>query len=321
MDKVTVPSAAAFGAVPSPAPVPSTAPKKIKLSASRSFTGSSHHGHGHGSGPSTPAPQIRRDPIPATEPRPAGPPTITTTTTTTTVSTSSDSISVQPLHRLPASLAGLPASSPVMSSQHLNGTARPAEKRPKPPKKRKSDDGDGVDRPKKLVRGDVGTNGQPRKIVRLRFSAWDRLPSHIRDKIRSERRTGPPASSTIRVTPAQTKRTALPGHPVHPADTPTRPAVPAAAVAQTPAPNGGGPPIIKPRKALPSSPRPQHARPPPSTPAADTGEPKKKIIKLKFKPASHGAPSSSSSSSQGGAPQGAAASRATPQMSPPQTPR
>ncbi|KAL2169912.1 hypothetical protein VTG60DRAFT_5456 [Thermothelomyces hinnuleus] len=286
--KTTEPSVPTFTTVPSTTPA-STAPKKIKLSANRSFTGSTHHG------PSTPAPQIRKESIPVTEPRPAVP--------ATTDLPSSDSISVQPLHRLPTSLTGPPASSPVMSSQQLNGTARPAEKRPKPPKKRKSDDGDGIDRPKKVARGDIGANGQPKKIVKIPFSAWDRLPSHIRDRIRAEK-AAPPASSTIRVTPAQTKRTALPGHSVQYADTPTRPAVPAAD-AQAPAPNGGQS-IIKQRKALPSSPRPQLARPP-STPTVETGEPKKKIIKLKFKPASHGA-------SHG-------ASQAPPQTSPPQTPR
>ncbi|KAL2146855.1 hypothetical protein VTI28DRAFT_1958 [Corynascus sepedonium] len=273
VDKAPEPS---VPAPPTATTTPASAgPKKIKLNTNRSFSFTNNSPH-------TPAPPPRKDSISVTvPPRPPVP--------TTAAPPSSDSISVQPLGRPSVSLAGPAASPLVISSQSLPGTAKSAEKRPKPPKKRKSDDGEGVDRPKKVARGENGVNGQPRKLVRIPFSAWDRLPSHIRNLIRTEKAASS-GSSTIHATPAQAKRTALPGHSGLSAETPARPASPAIE-AQTPGLNGGQS-TIKKRKPLPSG--PQHhspaQAPAPSTPAtgAETGEPKKKIIKLKFKPASHG---------------------------------
>lgn len=266
-----------------PAPPPQWEPpkpaevKKIKLNTNKSFSGPSNNG------PHTPVPHVRKDSISVTLPRPAAP-------TAAAALPSSDSISVQPLARLSTPSAA-PPSSPgsAVYSQHTNGgAAKTIDKRPKlPPKKRKSDEGDGVgvDRPKKVAKVESGMNGRPRKIVRLPFTAWDRLPARIRDNIRGGKANHPAASSTIVATPAHAKRSALPGHPDPSAYATARPCSPAVEPRSSPGLNGGHSGIKK-RKPLPSAAPQHHSPPPPSTPATsgETGEPKKKIIKLKFRP-------------------------------------
>jgi transcription initiation factor TFIID subunit 2 len=254
--------------------------KKIKLSTKSSFSGPSTNGP-----PPAPAPHVRKDSISVTVPRPAVPPAAG-------LASSLDSISVQPLARLSTPLAGSPQPPAVVYSQPLNGTAKPAEKRPKPPKKRKSDEGDGVDRPKKVARIENGVNGRPRKLVTLPFTAWDRLPARIGDKIRAEKAASAAASSTIVATPAHAKRAPLPGHAGHPAYATARPGSPAADPRSSPGINGGGQSAIKKRKPLPSAAPQHHSPPPPSTPATggETAEPKKKIIKLKFRPSMQTSP-------------------------------
>ncbi|KAH6854221.1 hypothetical protein B0I37DRAFT_300428 [Chaetomium sp. MPI-CAGE-AT-0009] len=259
-----------------PAPPPQWEPKptevkKIKLNTNKSFIGPSNNG------PPTPVPHVRKDSISVTLPRPP--------VSATTASASSDSISVQPIARLSTPLAGPPSPAAAVYSQQLNGVAKTADKRPKPLlKKRKSDEGEVADRPKKVARVESGMNGRPRKLVRLPFTAWDRLPSRIRDRIRAEK-ANPPASSTIVATPAHAKRSALPGHPEPSARATPRPRSPAPDSRSSPGLNGGHSGIKK-RKPLPSAAPQHHSPPPPSTPAitGEASEPKKKIIKLKFRP-------------------------------------
>jgi transcription initiation factor TFIID subunit 2 len=185
----------------------------------------------------------------------------------------------------------------VVQNPLPNGAAKVAvDKRPKPPKKRKSDEGDGIDRPKKAPRVENGVHRRATKIVTMRFRAWDRLPSRIRDKIRPGNAT-PAAASTIVATPAGAKRTALPGHPDSFAA--ARTGSPATDARASPAANGAQS-ANKKRKPLPSSaPQVHHSPPPlpplppqPSTPA-NGGEPAerpKKLIKLKLKSASQASP-------------------------------
>jgi transcription initiation factor TFIID subunit 2 len=198
------------------------------------------------------------------------------------------------------------------NDQQLNGAAKAAEKRPKAPKKRKSDEGEGVDRPKKVARVEHGVNGRPRKLVTVPFKAWDKLPSRILDKIRAEN-AAPAVSSTIVATPALAKRTPLPGYTETPAQVAAavRPEWPPVADArQSSGLNGNGTPSpLKKRKPLPSSaphyhppPAPAATQPPLSSLSANVAEAAapaaverpKKLIKLKVK---------SSSSSQASPPQ------------------
>jgi transcription initiation factor TFIID subunit 2 len=246
--------------------------KKIKLNTNKSFSGPSNNG------PPTPAPHVRKDSISVTLPRPA--------VSAAAAVASSDSISVQPLARLSTPLAGSPSPATAVYSQQLNGAAKTGEKRPKPVKKRKSDEGEVVDRPKKVARVESSMNGRPRKIVKLPFTAWDRLPAHIRDSIRAKK-ANPSTSSTIVATPAHAKRSALPGHPDSSSYATARPCSPATDLRSSPGLNGGHSGIKK-RKPLPSAAPQHHSPPPPSTPATtgETTEPKKKIIKLKFRPPS-----------------------------------
>jgi transcription initiation factor TFIID subunit 2 len=276
-------------------PKPAEAPKKIKLSTKLSFSGPSS------SRPPTPAPLVRKDSISVTMPRPAIPAAIPMGP--------SDSISVLPIARVSTPL---PASSPPPApayGQQPNGAATAAEKRPKPPKKRKSDDGEGVDRPPKKVakvaKAQVqnGANGRSRKIVTVPFLAWDRLPARTMAKIEAERaaRTAPapaPAiASTIVATPA--KRTFLSGHPGTSSARPDSPAVNPRPASGT---NGVDPAAVKKRKPLPSA-APHHHSPPAPSPAPNGEQPPerpRKLLKLKIKVPLQ----SQGSSPQGSAPQG-----------------
>ncbi|KAK3310605.1 uncharacterized protein B0T15DRAFT_388263 [Chaetomium strumarium] len=264
-------------------PKPAEAPKKIKLSTKLSFSGPSNNG------PPTPAPLVRKDSISVTMPRPAVPAAVPMGPLGP-----SDSISVQPLARVSTpSVASSPPLAPAYGQQP-NGAATVAEKRPKPPKKRKSDDGEGVDRPKKIAKVakaqvQNGANGRLRKMVILPFTAWDRLPAHTRAAIETERATqaAPAVASTIVATPA--KRTSLPGHAGTSAARPESPAVdprPPSGV------NGVDPAAVKKRKPLPSA-APHHQSSPAPSPAPNGEQPAdrpRKLIKLKMKVPAKGSP-------------------------------
>ncbi|KAK4237499.1 hypothetical protein C8A03DRAFT_34522 [Achaetomium macrosporum] len=259
------------------------APKKIKLSSRPSFSGPSNNG------PPTPAPLVRKDSISVTMPRPAVPAAVPMGP--------SDSISVQPLARVSTPLVASPAPPAPAYGQPPNGAATVAEKRPKPPKKRKSDEGEGVDRPKKIAKVakaqvQNGANGRPRKIVTVRFTAWHRLPAHTRAKIDAEMaaQRAPAVASTIVATPA--KRTSLPGHPDTSTYAAARPDSPAVDPRPSSGANGANPAAVKKRKPLPSA-APHHHSPPAPSPAAN-GEPAperpRKLIKLKMKLPSQASP-------------------------------
>ncbi|KAM7208096.1 hypothetical protein V8F20_001642 [Naviculisporaceae sp. PSN 640] len=170
-------------------------PKKIKLNARPSFTGSTSF-----SAPRTspaPAGPVRQDSISVpTVPRPAAPPPSPAPAT--------DSIAVHPaVPRVSTPVAGTPppAVPKPSSSQQLNGTAKPAEKKVKLPKKRKSDDIEGgssnLERPKKVAKTAIngvrpGANGRPSKVVTVPFNSWHKLPERIHQdlkptKIKSEK--------------------------------------------------------------------------------------------------------------------------------------
>ena len=300
---------------PLPPPLPPPPPpleikppetKKIKLSSKPSFSGPSN------SGPTTPTTLVRKDSISVTVPKPSAPATAGVAP--------SDSISVHPVARVSTPLAASPpAAAAGAFGQHLNGATRPAEKRPKPPKKRKSDEGEGVDRPKKVAKTENGANGRPRKLVTVRFRAWERLPERIRRRIASEKE----APRAVEA-PAAPKRTPLPGA-ADPHYAAARVGSPATDYSRPPPGIVAAPPGVKKRKPLPSSvgerkPLPSsaphhhhHHTPLPSASASPTTTanpsatgsggagnppPKKQLIKLKVKQSSSLSSSSQMSSSQ-----------------------
>ncbi|KAL2017713.1 hypothetical protein VTK56DRAFT_1738 [Thermocarpiscus australiensis] len=236
--------------------------KRIKLSSKPSFSGPSN------SGPPTPAPPTRTDSISVTMPRPTVP--------TSTGTASSDSIAVQPFARLSTPLVGSPPPSAGPSGQQANGSTKPAEKRPKAPRKRKSDDGEAVDRPKKIVKTENGANGRPKKVVTLRFTLWDQLPDRMLQSIKAEI-AARASSSTIVASPVA-QRAVLHGAAESSSaartDSPALDALPSPGI-------GAGPSGGKKRKPLPSS-APHHS-PTPSVAPANGGsdEHQKKKIKLK----------------------------------------
>ncbi|KAL1839134.1 hypothetical protein VTJ49DRAFT_1830 [Mycothermus thermophilus] len=292
--------------------------KKIKLSSKPSFSGPSG-----GGAPQTPSGPVRRDSISVTLTRP----TASAAAAAVTPAAPSDSIAVQPLARVsatpPVASSPPPSSAPglVLPALHPSSIAKPSPSssapRSKPPKKRKSEEADNhADRPAKKL---ATANGRPRKIVKLPFTAWDRLPGRIRDKIRAEQTAAPaPAassSSTIIATPAA-NRTPLPGHGSS-GGSGVSASSPSVDHRGPPGTNGNGNGLssaVKKRKPLPSAAPHNHSHPPtgaaatattlhhsPSpvgTPAAKpvvggdatTGEPKKKVIKLKLKPSVHATP-------------------------------
>lgn len=181
-------------APPAPAPVPalpaadswSDAPKpeskKIKINARPSLTGSTSFSSP--GPPSLPSPLVRKDSISipaaarpaASSPAPAAP---------------ADSIAVHPaVPRVSTPLSGTPppAFSKPPPAQQINGIAKPAEKKLKPPKKRKSEDlegNTGPERPKKVPKISTngirpGANGRPSKVITVPFSLWHKLPDRIR---------------------------------------------------------------------------------------------------------------------------------------------
>ncbi|KAK4128852.1 hypothetical protein N657DRAFT_563435 [Parathielavia appendiculata] len=265
-------------------PVPWDKPpevKKIKLSSRPSFSGPPNDG------PPTPGGLARKDSISVSVHRPAMP----ATPVMEPLHSSSYSISVVPVARISTPLAGSPPAPAATHGQQPNGAAKAAEKRPKPPKKRKSDEGDGVDRPKKVPRVENGVNGRASKIVTVPFRAWGRLPAHIKEKLQVEK-SAPAISATIVATPTGAKRTPLPSLPDFPPSAgPLALGTPAIDPRPSPGIIHGVQSANKKRKPLPSA-APHHHSPPPSTPVGrvETAEPKKSVIKLKLKAPSQTSP-------------------------------
>ncbi|KAK4453315.1 hypothetical protein QBC34DRAFT_202509 [Podospora aff. communis PSN243] len=278
--------------VPLPADI-KPEPKKIKLSTKPSFSGPSTSGLSMGgpsnSRPPTPSPLVRQDSISVTAARQ----TPAASTPQPAVPSASDSISVmRPVARPSPPVVASPQPTPSSSrpNQPANGSAKPLEKKPKMQKKRKSDEGEGSERPKKIIKTENGTGR--RRIVKVPFRSWHKLPQRIRDAIQDEQRIRA-ASSTIVATPV-TKR---PGFSTPVSASSPRSAVSPAPPARSsgPQPSTGGPssaqPGVKQRKPLPSS--APHPGPPapaaaPLGGASSTPAPVKKMIKLKIKMQSQG---------------------------------
>jgi len=301
---------------PPPAELPPSeprpqAPSRIRLSSKASFSGPSANG------PSTPIPSARQDSIsvPATRPSVAPSPA---PSANSGAAVPSDSISVQPIARVSTPLVGTPSSAQggagfgEQGSLQGASTSRPTEKKAKVPKKRKSDEGEGSGRPKKIIKtertesgptrgtsqgaaqssrntngGNQGS-GTQRRVVRVNFNAWDKLPQNVRDEIEAENATMA-SSSTIVATPASSRPRQTSA--TMPSNT-----------ARTPVPSGSREPVgnidaatpgTKVRKPLPSS-APHHGGPSSSSaatpkPSAPTpGISKKITIKIPRKDSKQG---------------------------------
>ncbi|KAK3941521.1 hypothetical protein QBC46DRAFT_458223 [Diplogelasinospora grovesii] len=210
-------------------------PKKIKLSSRPSF-GPSVTLSTPAAPPNPPAAPVRKDSISVTiPPRPP----VAALPAPPTPAVATDSIAVQPIARVPTPKASSPpprAATPSIPShlQHSNGNAiklgAAVDKRPKPPKKRKSDEADDRDRdrdrshdhrPKKIKTENGGgstanglgvvngtSHGRPSKIVTVRFTRWHKLPEKTRYLVKqhTKQRTASPAvGSSIVATPASSK--------------------------------------------------------------------------------------------------------------------
>ncbi|KAK4464169.1 hypothetical protein QBC42DRAFT_221275 [Cladorrhinum samala] len=282
---------------PPPAETKPPEPKKIKLSSKPSFSGPP------GSIPGTPItlPPARKDSISVTGPR-------TPLPQAAPAASSSDSISVHaaPRPRVMTPMAATPPPAQSLPlSQQPNGTvssSRPAEKRPKPAaaKKRKIDEGD--DRPKKHGAGGGGSGSRRREVtLNLRFTRWRDLRPDVYRWCKNNPVTRPSSysSGTIVATPLN-----RPGLNLNrSSNPPSRHASPAPSMSRGTSGLGGGGSsssgggLLKQRKPLPSS-APHHVpNNPPQTPVTNgggsfssithasvgTGEPPKKMIKLKIK--------------------------------------
>ncbi|KAM7219190.1 hypothetical protein V8F06_005487 [Rhypophila decipiens] len=302
------------------APKPETT-KKIKISSRPSFGGSFTGSPGAASpGPSSlpPAPSRKNSISISAAPRPAAP-----AAQAASPAPLPDSIAVRPLARVSTPLPGTPPPSalPKPSSQHLNGTAKAAEKKPKPLKKRKSDDVEGTnnnERPKKVAKTGgngvrPGANGRPSKVVTAPFTSWSKLPERVRRTLKEPQ---PSQSDSIHATP---KRPGNLSGTAAVTSGSARPSSPASASGlQTPgtATSTGRTELPKARKPLPgSAPHPSAGHPatpmtssqrPNSTtngsaggnastpaPTAPDPEPKtapRKVLKLKIKGSSSSTP-------------------------------
>lgn len=212
-----------------------------------------------------------------------------------------ESIAVQIAARpsTPAMSSPAPAPAPLApqpsSFQQLNGL-KSAEKRPKPPKKRKSDDAEDTERPKKMAKTGGAANARTR-VVTLKFTRWDKLREGTRDQIEAERRAKQrAASSTIIATPSRKPSGALTAFALHPSDTsPTHAAprssgsisaagsskvrkpLPSAAPHQAPA----APPAPGPGQGTAETPAPARAPSTPSETSSAAAKPRT-IIRLKL---------------------------------------
>lgn len=193
--------------------------KKIRLSSRPSFSGGSFGGPST-SAPPTPAALQPEEPAPFSTPRPAAPivaPAMSPTVPAASASVAqavSDSISVvrltTPMPRVSTPMATSPPppiSRAATPSLPQNGSARPSEKKAKPLiKKRRVDEVEANDRPKKFIKTNSGPmpspSGNKRRIVTVKFNAWHRLPPNVSQWLaRTSRDTQ--TASTIVATPAR----------------------------------------------------------------------------------------------------------------------
>ncbi|KAK0618105.1 hypothetical protein B0T17DRAFT_495461 [Bombardia bombarda] len=308
---------------PPPLPILEARPpetKKIKLSSRPSFNGSLNGGSSFNGLPSpivaaaaaaqthnshsasTPAPYARKDSISVTLSRPATPAATVPFAPSTAQAPPSasaapaappapafDSIAVQPVARLSTPLRGTPPPNARAPSQQLNGSAKPAEKRPKLVKKRKSNEAEFNDRPKKVAKTSVngvrpGANGRPSKVVTLPFTQWDKLSEHTRRTLKIEK-SSHTSSSTIVATPTTKRITSASDRPSSPSATGFSGSGREGPGSQNSSGVGLSSSSHKQRKPLPSS--APHGPPPSaattSGAAAPTSQaPIKKVIKLKL---------------------------------------
>ncbi|KAL1878604.1 hypothetical protein VTK73DRAFT_7685 [Phialemonium thermophilum] len=197
----------------------------------------------------------------------------------------SDSISVHralPSEPLEHDTDALSLPPPAPSRPYEDDAAQPSpiakasEKRPKPPKKRKSDETEAGERPKKIARTSSVSGEFRRKLVTLKFTRWDQLSRDVRREINAQRAQNAVGSSTIVASPAA-PRTKLqsPGPSVTYSPLPSlkEPNTPAAPLPMFSTHAGEGHPGGKPRKPLPSSAphAPQPTTPTSTSTAAEAG--------------------------------------------------
>ncbi|KAK1755322.1 hypothetical protein QBC47DRAFT_214207 [Echria macrotheca] len=241
---------------PPPEPRPQEI-KRIKLSSKASFSG-------HSGVPPTPSATVRQDSISVTTPRPviaASPAPMITPVAPAPAP--SDSISVQPIARVSTPMANSPPPVPPVSSQP-GGSAKAVDKRPKQSNKRKSNESETQERPRKMTKTDNGLGVGRHKVVTVPFTAWNRLPDHVKQSIEQEAAD----RATIIATPARFGQGVPSGSGTSSARTTPPASQPSSSIG------------VKQRKPLPSS-----APHPPSAPAngAPPQPAPKPKIKLKLK--------------------------------------
>jgi transcription initiation factor TFIID subunit 2 len=225
--------------VPEPAPAPAPAPvlapvdarppepKKIKISNKSSFSGPPGAGR-------TSLPPISRTPsISVSQPRP-----------------STDTIAVLPSIRPTAPPTSVRDALPVPTAQPLATVFKSGEKKPKPPK-RKSDEGEPSNRPKKLVKGDNGGARRARiGLVTVGFRKWKALREDTYRAVKAENAARAAVESTIVATPV---RRPLPDATANRiSSSPTVDGSPAPRPPTDSTPRGPPSTASKPRKPLPS---------------------------------------------------------------------
>ncbi|KAH8899326.1 hypothetical protein GQ53DRAFT_873563 [Thozetella sp. PMI_491] len=253
-------------------------PKKIKISRP-SISAASTNG-----GPSTPSPLVRQSSISLINSALVASPVATSAPPLPKVA--ADSISVQPVRptssatpvaATAAAAVATPALSIIVPTTPATASPSGEAKRPKLPKKRKSDDPAEGGRPKKPK------TGPARKVVKLRFKAWDRLKPATLQAIRAQASTAKATSSTIVATPIQRNGPSFPDSSPAPG-TPGSSSQSQAKTASVP----GTTPAPKARKPLPSSTPSAAPAPATSTPNGTAALPAKptlsRKITLKIKP-------------------------------------
>jgi transcription initiation factor TFIID subunit 2 len=214
--------------VPAPEEIRPPEPKKIKLSSKSSFSGPSGAAR-------TSLPPLSRTPsISVSQPK-----------------APSDSIAVLPSMRPPAAAIPQPTLPSPALQQRVSTILKSAEKKPKP-QKRKSDEGEPTNRPKKLAKTDTG-GARPGKIgfVTIKFRRWKALREDTYRAIKAENAARVAAESTIVATPA---RRALPDATNRTSSSPTVDGSPAPRLAPETTPRGVPPTgTFKARKPLPSA--------------------------------------------------------------------
>ncbi|KAK1829850.1 transcription initiation factor TFIID subunit 2 [Podospora conica] len=204
--------------IPTPVEPRSQDWKRIRLSSRPSFGGPST------SAPPTPATLRPEEPMPFSTPRPVVPPVAPAMSPTLPPASAavaqvvSDSISVvrltTPMARVSTPMAASPppVSRPPTPSLPQNGSARPSEKKAKapPPKKRRVDEPEANDRPKKLIKTNTGPVPSPSgnkrsKIVTVKFNALHKLPMTVQQWLVRSSRENTQGASSIVATPASAR--------------------------------------------------------------------------------------------------------------------